>query len=296
MLIAVVVLGVAFVLGMFSFMLTGSGGNSTAFSLLRGKKVGVVRVEGAIISADGVIEDIEKVRKDKSIASVVIRIESPGGSVGASQEILEAIRFLAKDKPVIASMGNVAASGGYYVALGAEQILANPGTITGSIGVRMEHVNVGGLLKWAKIGHETLKSGEYKDIGSMDRPLSSQEKAFLEGLLQQMHEQFKADVAAARGLERKDVDRIADGRVYSGQEAIALGLVDKIGGFAEAIKLAAELGGISGEPKLVYPEKRRMWFMRFLEEAGMAFGKLAQGSADYWRPVMSISAQALPSG
>lgn len=295
-LIAVVVLGIAFVLGMFSFLLSGGSGGRGSFAVFGGKKVGVVKVEGAIISADGVIEDIEQVRQDDSVASVVIRIESPGGSVGASQEILEAIRILAKEKPVVASMGNVAASGGYYVALGAQEILANPGTVTGSIGVRMEHVNIGGLLKWARIGHETLKSGKYKDLASMDRPLGPEERALLEEILMQMHDQFKADVAAARGLDRQEVDRIADGRMYTGQEAVALGLVDRTGGFAEAIKLAAKLGGISGEPNLVYPEKRRMWFMRFVEEASIALGKLAQGSVDYWRPVMSISAAELPSG
>lgn len=288
LLVVVVVLGMAFIFGMFSFILS-SGGEGSSLGLFGGDKVGVVKVEGAIISSDDTIGDIETVRKDGSVASVVIRIESPGGSVGASQEILEAIRLLAKEKPVIASMGTVAASGGYYVSLGAKRILANPGTITGSIGVRMEHINVGGLLKWARIGHTTLKSGKYKDIGAIDRPLTPEERRLLEDVLKQLHRQFIEAVSQARNLEMEEVEKLADGRVFTGQEAIGLGLVDKIGGFAEAIKLAAELGEIKGDPTLTYPRKRRMWFMRFVEEAKLAVETLAQGTTGYWRPVMSLS-------
>jgi protease-4 len=287
LLIAVVVLGAAFVLGMFSFILSSSEEGS--LGLFGGDKVGVVKVEGTIVSSDDVVEDIEKVRKDSSVASVIVRIDSPGGSVGASQEILEAIKILAKDKPVVASMGTVAASGGYYVALGAKRILANPGTITGSIGVRMEHINVGRLLDWARIGHETLKSGKYKDIGAIDRPLTPEERKILEGVLKGLHEQFKLAVAESRNLDMKDVERIADGRVFTGQEAIELGLIDTIGGFAKAIELAAELGGIEGEPELTYPGKHRRWFMRLVEEARMAVETLAQGAGGHWRPVMSLS-------
>lgn len=288
LLVAVIVLGAAFVLGMFSFILSSSDeGGSIGF--LGGDKVGVVKVEGTIISSDDAIEDIEKVRKDSAVASVILRVDSPGGSVGASQEILEAVRALAKEKPVVASMGTVAASGGYYVALGAERILANPGTITGSIGVRMEHINVGRLLDWARIGHETLKSGKYKDIGAIDRPLTSEERRILEGVLRGLHEQFKKAVADSRNLDMAEVDRIADGRVFTGQEAIELGLVDTIGGFAKAIELAAAMGGIEGEPKLTYPGKHRRWFMRLVEETRMAVETLAQGAGGHWRPVMSLS-------
>jgi protease-4 len=220
---------------------------------------------------------------------VILWIDSPGGSVGASQEILEAVRLLSKEKPVIASMGTVAASGGYYVALGAERILANPGTITGSIGVRMEHINVGRLLDWARIGHETLKSGKYKDMGAIDRPLTPEERRLLEETLKGLHAQFKQAVADFRNLDLSEVDIIADGRIFTGQEAIKLGLVDTIGGFAKAIELAAEMGGIEGEPELTYPGKHRMWFMRLVEEARVAVEIFAQGAGDYWRPVMSLS-------
>ena len=288
LLIVMVVLGMAFIFGMISYVIS-SGGDGGSLGFFGGNKVGIVKVEGTIISSDETIEDIESMRKDDSIASVIIRVDSPGGSVGASQEILEAIRFLAKDKPVVVSMGTVAASGGYYVSLGADRILANPGTITGSIGVRMEHINIGGLLQWARIGHETLKSGKYKDIGAIDRPLSPTEKAILQEVLDKLHKQFKEAVSEARKIGMEEVDRIADGRVFTGQEAIELGLIDKIGGFAEAIRLAAEMGGIEGEPKLSYPSKHRMWFMRLVEEARIAVETLAQGAGDYWLPVMSLS-------
>lgn len=287
LLIVIVVLGMAFVFGMFSFIVSSGGGGSS--SIFGGDKVGVVKVEGTIVSADGVIEDIESLRKDDSIASVILRIESPGGSVGASQEILEAVMLLAEEKPVVASMGTVAASGGYYVALGANRILANPGTITGSIGVRMEHVNISGLLDWARIQHTTLKSGRYKDIGAIDRPLSAEEKAILEGVLKKLHAQFNLAVAEGRDLEVADVEKIADGRVFTGQEALELGLIDGIGGLAEAIKVAAEMGGIDGEPELSYPDKHKKWIMRLIEEARVSFEKLAQGAVGYWRPVMSLS-------
>ncbi|MFH1830985.1 MAG: signal peptide peptidase SppA [Pseudomonadota bacterium] len=287
LLIAFVILGLAFMFGVVSYVMS-TGEEHSSFSFLKGGRIGVVKVEGAILSSDEAIEDIENVRKDGSVASVVLRIESPGGSVGASQEILEAVKMLAEEKPVVASMGSVAASGGYYVALGAKQILANPGTITGSIGVRMEHINVGGLLNWAKIGHETLKSGKFKDLGSFDRPLSPSDRELLEGVLANMHQQFKDAVAQARNLDMKDVDELADGRIYTGQEAINLGLVDRIGGFAEAIKLAAELGGIKGEPKLYYPRKTKMWFMRLVEEAKSTVEDLTRVSVEYWQPMMAL--------
>ncbi len=288
-LIAVVVLGLSFVFGVFSYFISSRGEGDSSFSFLRGGRVGIVKIEGAILSSDDAIEDIEKIRKDDSVRSVVLRIESPGGSVGASQEILEAVNMLAKEKPVIASMGSVAASGGYYVALGAKQILANPGTITGSIGVRMEHVNVGSLLRWARIEHQTLKSGRFKDVGSFDRPLSPADREILEHLLKNMHEQFKEAVAQARNLDMKDVDELADGRIFTGQEAIKLGLIDRIGGFAQAVQLAAELGRISGEPKLYYPRKMRIWFMRLVQEAKLIIDDLTRISVDYWQPVMALS-------
>jgi protease-4 len=254
-LLLIVLIGGAFFAGMLAYLIAGGEGTTLAGSL-GGKKVGVVTVEGPIISAKDTVEDIERFRKDGGIASVVLRIESPGGSVAAAQEILEAVKRLAKEKPVVASMGSVAASGGYYIACGATKILANPATITGSIGVRMEHVMIGDLLRWAKIDHETLKSGRFKDLAPIDRPMTPQERAIIQDMLVDMHQQFKEAVASARRMDLDQVDKLADGRTYTGRRALELGLIDELGGLAQAGKIAGELGGIKDEPKLVYPKKR----------------------------------------
>lgn len=285
----VMLLGIAFMTGVAMFLGTSSS-EGDAHSFFGGKKIAVIEVEGTIMSGERTIEELNRARKDKGIRAVVLRIESPGGSVGASQEILEAVKRLAEEKPVVASMGSVAASGGYYIALGARKILANPGTITGSIGVRMEHVMVGDLLKWARIQHETLKSGRMKDVGAIDRPMTPEERAFLESILVELHQQFKQAVADYRGLKLEEVDPLADGRVFTGEQALKVKLVDQLGGFTEAVKLAAEMAGISGEPDVVYPGKRRKFFRRFMEESLSAASKVLAERSDAWQPMMVYSA------
>ncbi len=275
---------IAFMAGMVSFFAT-TGGDASIFG---GGRVGVIEVRGPIISAEETVKDIEELKKEDKIKSVILRIESPGGSVGASQEILEAVKLLAKEKPLVASMGSVAASGGYYIACGATKILANPGTITGSIGVRMEHVAIGDLLRWAKVNLETLKSGRYKDIGTVERPLTDEERGILQELLDELRGQFKKEVMDSRGLSAEKVEALADGRVFTGIRAKDLGLVDEIGGFAEAIKLAAQLGGVSGEPELAYPKKRGGFIKRMVEGAAESVDFLAGSAMDYWRPAMKI--------
>ena len=285
---AAALMGIAFMAGVISYLGT-SGRESGALSFFGRGKVAVVEVEGPIVSSDRAIEELNKARTDEGIAAAVLRIDSPGGSVGASQEILEAVRLLAKEKPVVASMGSVAASGGYYIALGAGKVLANAGTITGSIGVRLEHVMLGDLLKWARIQHETLKSGRLKDLGTFDRPMTPEERAILEALLAELHHQFKQAVAEARGLTNEEIDAIADGRVYTGEQALNLKLVDQLGGFSEAVKLAAELAGIEGEPELVRMGKRHQFLEMMLEGAARGFRRVAEQGMDYWRPVMALS-------
>jgi protease IV len=231
------------------------------------------------------------VRKDDGIASVILRIESPGGAVGASQEILEAVRRLAKEKPVVASMGSVATSGAYYVACGATKVLANLGTVTGSIGVRMDHVTLVDLLKWAKVNHETLKSGKFKDLGAFDRLMTPEERTLLEGVLLDMHRQFKETVAEARGIDPAEIEKLADGRIYTGRQAVELGLVDGIGGFTEAVKLAAELGHIMGEPELSYPADRGPLLRRLIEGTeSLVENLLIAGAIERWQPVMALPA------
>jgi protease-4 len=155
--------------------------------------------------------------------------------------------------------------------------------------VRMEHVMLGDLLRWAKIGHETLKSGRFKDLGSLDRPITPEEREILQSLLATLHAQFKEDVARRRNLPIEKVDELADGRVFAAGDAVELGLVDEIGGYERAIGLAGELGGIEGRPEIVFPQKRAKWIRRIMEEARSAIEGMAQGSAGYWRPVTALS-------
>lgn len=286
-LIAVLILfGGAFLFGMFAYLLLG-GDAADTWSV--GSAVGVVTVDGPIVSADKTVKELDKFRKEDHIKAIVLRIESPGGSVAASQEILEAVKNLKKVKPVVASMGSVAASGGYYIACGASKILANPGTITGSIGVRMEHVMIGDLLKWAMIHHETLKSGRFKDLAAYDRPMTPQEREILQRVLDDIHRQFKEEVAGSRGLDVAAVDQIADGRVYTGHQAFALKLVDEMGGFSDAVKQAAAMGGIKGEPKVIYLKKRFYGIDQLFESLSQRLGlNSVLSRVDWWQPLLFV--------
>ncbi|PIU58346.1 MAG: signal peptide peptidase SppA [Deltaproteobacteria bacterium CG07_land_8_20_14_0_80_38_7] len=275
---ALLVLG-SFLLGVVSYLFVSSDEDGLK-SVFSSGEVGLVNIEGGIYFSHDIVERLDKYRNDKSIKAVVVRIESPGGSLAASQEIYEAIKRVAKEKPVIASMGDVAASGGYYVACGANKIVANPGTITGSIGVRMELVQIGELLTWAKIQHETLKSGKFKDIGSPDRPLTLEERELLEKLLVEMHGQFKKTVSESRDIKLDKLNEIADGRVFTGEQAKELGLVDELGGLFDAVQIAGKLAGIKGEPNVVekYKDEEDWWVKYFFESAMTRLDKIISES------------------
>jgi len=240
-LIVVVLIATAFGVGVCSFLL------KTSNLPYRGD-IGLIKLEGEIFTADKFLKKLEDARKDSSVKAVVLRIDSPGGAVAASQEMFEEVKKLNETKPVIVSMGDIAASGGYYVACGGRKIFANAATITGSIGVRMEHINIGDLVAFAKVSHETLKSGHFKDMGAIDRKMTDEEKALFNELLVNLHKQFKTAVSASRGIPLEKVDEIADGRVYTGEQALPLGLIDELGTQNSAIKYAANLVGIKGEP------------------------------------------------
>lgn len=226
--------------------------------------IALIEIKGVIIEPDTVVSNLERARKNRNIKAVVVRVDSPGGSVGASQEIFRTMRNLDKIKPVIVSMGDVAASGGYYVSAAARKVFANEGTVTGSLGVIMQHFNVGRLLELIRLDPETLKSGEFKDIASPYRSIQPEEKKLLDDFLAEIHEQFKKDVADSRGLEKEVVDKLADGRIYTGATAVKLGLVDEIGGYVEAVKEAAKSADIKGEPKVVKIKKKTNWFIDLL--------------------------------
>jgi protease-4 len=201
---------------------------------------------------------LNRAKDDHDVKAVILRVDSPGGEVLASDEIYRAIQdFQSKSsKSVIASMGNLAASGGYYVAVAANRIYANPGTLTGSIGVVMQLANVEGLLKKVGVDYIVVKAGAYKDIGNIARPMKPEERQVLQALLDDVYGQFVKAVADRRGLDEKTVRGFADGRIYSGQQARALKMVDEMGGLEDAIEAAAKLAGIVGRPKLIYPRRR----------------------------------------
>jgi protease-4 len=223
---------------------------------LGGNRVALVEVEGLILESERLVRELEGHGDDPAIRAVVVRIQSPGGVVAPTQEIYRAIRRLRdRRKPVVASMGAVAASGGYYLAAGADHIVANQGSLTGSIGVLIQLAEIEGLLKKVGVRYEIIKAGRYKDVGNIARPMTDDERRVLQGLLDDLHEQFVADVAEGRGLDPAAVRTLADGRVFSGRRAKELGLVDSLGSLEDAVQKAAELAGIPGKPRLVRPRR-----------------------------------------
>ncbi len=220
-------------------------------------KVGVVEINGLITKSLPVLKNLRKFSEDDHIKAIVVRIDSPGGAVGPSQEIMREIEKVRQKKKVVASLGTVAASGGYYVACAADLIMCNPGTATGSIGVIMRLANVEQLVKKLGVDFHTLQSGDLKDLGSPFRPMTPEERAVLQALLDDIHQQFIADIARNRKLPLEKVKKLADGRVYTGQSAKELGLVDELGNFEDAVEKAGRLGGIVGKVETVFPEKRR---------------------------------------
>lgn len=254
-----VVLGmIAVLLGAILTLVSGSPASSL---LSLRERIGIVNIEGAITDSEPVVTQLVQFRKDKGIKAIVLRIDSPGGAVAPSQEIYWEVKKAAASKTVIASMGKVAASGGYYVACAANKIVANPGTLTGSIGVLMEFLQVEDLLKKIGVGIEVLKTGEFKDIGSPHRKLSEKDRELIGSLISDIQRQFVEAVARGRNLPIEKVREIADGRILSGAQSKEHGLVDELGNFQDALELAKKMTGVEGEVTLVYPKKKgsRLW-------------------------------------
>lgn len=221
-------------------------------------RIALVRLEGVILDAQTTIGDLKRFSENPLVKAIVLRIDSPGGGVVPSQEIHDAVKRVRSksNKAVIASMGTVAASGGYYIAAASDRIIANPGTLTGSIGVIMEMANVEGLLK--KIGVEgvVIKSGRFKDVGSPLRRMSDEERKLLQSVMDDVHQQFIQAVADGRSLEVSEVAPLADGRILTGRQAKDARLVDELGDLEDAIRIAADIVGIEGEPKVLEPRRR----------------------------------------
>lgn len=209
-----------------------------------GPHIAVLDLNGVIYSSNSFVKDIEEIEDNNNCKAVVIRINSPGGVVGPSQEIYESIKRLDKKIPVVVSMGTLAASGGYYAALGGRKIFANPGTLTGSIGVIMEFMNTERLFDWAKVERFAIKAGKLKDVGSPTRKMLPEEKVFLEGLLADVHLQFRKEVKERRKLTDLELEQIADGRILTGSQAKSAKLVDALGGYQDAVKEAKALASL----------------------------------------------------
>ena len=231
-----------------------------------GEKIGIVEVSGAIADARETMDILKRFREDDTIRAVVVRVNSPGGAVGPSQEIYREIRKTAQAKKVVASLGAVAASGGYYIAAACDGIVSNPGTLTGSIGVIMGYTNIRGLLDKIGLYPVVIKSGKYKDIGSPVREMTPEERRILEDFADQVHGQFIRDVAQGRALAVDKVRKVADGRIFSGQEAQKLGLVDRLGNLHDAVAWAAEMAGLKGDVQTVREPKEKYPWLRYVTE------------------------------
>ncbi|MDY6791115.1 MAG: signal peptide peptidase SppA [Thermodesulfobacteriota bacterium] len=232
-----------------------------------GEKVGIIEIKGVISDSKDVIHHLKRFREDKSIRAIVLRIDSPGGGVGPSQEIFREIRKTVKLKKVVASMGAVAASGGYYIAAGADGIVANPGTITGSIGVIMGFTNFQQLFRKIGLVPVVVKSVEYKDMGSPVRDMTDDERKILQDLSVNIHRQFIEAISKGRKMELSKVESIADGRIFSGEQAKAMHLVDRLGNLEDAVEWAGRMAGIKGKVSYVYAPEKKTSLVKYLIES-----------------------------
>ena len=248
-----------------------------------GSTVGVVEVKGIILDSQETIRQLRECGKSDRVKAVVLRIDSPGGVVAPSQEISEEVKKLAAKKKVVVSMGSLAASGGYYIAAPASIIYANPGTITGSIGVIIKLSNLQELMDKVGVKVTTIKTGTYKDIGSPSRPMTEEDKALLQGVIDSSFSQFVKAVAQGRKLPESQVRQLADGRIFTGEQALALKLVDRLGNLQDALDEAGRLGGIEGEPTLFRPRKERKLLDMLVEETASRISGMA------WRQGFSLN-------
>jgi protease IV len=257
-----------FVLAVFTlvYLTLHAGGGETASITSFGDRIGVVDLEGVILSPQPVVSELKKFGDDSSIKAIILHVNSPGGGVAASEEIYREVKRIRKEKSkkVVVSIETVGASGAYYVASASDKIFADQGSIVGSIGVIAEWMNYGDLLKWAKLKNVVIKTGEFKDTGNPARDLTPSEQAYMQSLIDNMFGQFIQAVAEGRGLKYEDVKSFANGKVWTGEQAISMKLIDNVGDFESAVSDTAKSVGIKGEPTLVHPERDRRTLMDLL--------------------------------
>lgn len=255
-----IVIGGAFLIFMgttifLAFMMTPTDGVSFGSF---GDRVAIVEINGAISSSETVVQQLRRFSEDASVPAIVLRIDSPGGGVAASQEIYSEIqRVRDKGKTVVASMGSMAASGGLYVAVGCDHIVANPGTLTGSIGVILQFPTAEKLFDKVGVRYEVVKSGKYKDVGNLSRDMTDDERTLLQGVIDDTYDQFVGAVSEGRDLDPDSVRAFADGRIFTGRQALDYGLVDELGDMQVALDAAAEMAGMDVPPKTVKAIERR---------------------------------------
>ena len=248
---------------------------------VEGESIGVVELVGVIADSRTVLADLKRFREDDDVKAIVLRIDSPGGGVGPSQEIYRALLKTRKVKPVIASLGSVAASGGYYAAAATSGIMTNPGTVTGSIGVIMGYTNFRSIIDKLGLKPVVIKSGANKDMGSPVKELTPEQRAIFQGVVDQLHEQFVTHIAEGRGMEKATVAKLADGRIYPGEEAIRLGLCDREGNLEDALSWAAEKAGIEGDGwHAVYPPENKPFVRQLIEGVSDAVVKAMNRGID----------------
>src|SRR5438067_15616 len=249
-----------FVLAVFSlvYMTLHAGSNEAGFGGF-GDRIAVVDLDGVILSPQPVVGQLKKFADDTSIKAIILHVNSPGGGVAASEEIYREVKRIREEKKkrVVVSIETVGASGAFYIAAAANKVYADQGSIVGSIGVIAQWVNYGDLLKWAKLKDVVIKTGEFKDTGNPTRDLTPAEQAYMQSLIDNMFGQFIKAVADGRGMKYDDVKSIANGKVWTGEQALGMKLIDNVGDFETAVADTAKSVGIKGEPTLVHPEKDR---------------------------------------
>ncbi|HTO93490.1 MAG TPA: signal peptide peptidase SppA, partial [Bacteroidota bacterium] len=279
------VLAIGFTVVIFA-LISSSGDRTETVTEGSGDRIAVVDLRGEIMSSDAVVRQLKRYRADRSVKAILLHIDSPGGGVVASQEMYEEVRRTRDDgKPVIVSMGALAASGGYYVACGGTRLVANRGTLTGSIGVISEFLQLKEALDKLGIAINTIKAGKLKDAGSPARKMTDDDRTYFQRLMDDVHTQFIDVVVRERKLSRERIRELADGRVFTGEEAVRLGLVDTLGTFEDAVRIAAGIAGIRGEPALVRERHLKAFWEGIFGDAGDAIRDLKQELIE--RPVLS---------
>jgi protease-4 len=275
-----------FALLVFITVVSIAGTKHDEGSWLDSDRIGVLAVEGEIFDVRDAVEQLHNYRDDDDIKAIVVRINSPGGAIVPSQELFEEIRKVRKEsgKPIVASLDSIAASGGYYVAVACDTIIANPGSLTGSIGVIAQWFNYEELLKWAKLRPETFTSGVMKDSGSPFRQLTEGERSYFNGIVTQLHSQFvRAVVAGRKGkMTEQQIRTIADGRVFTGEQALQLRLIDEIGDLHDAVAAAGKLAGMKGKPAIRYPRAYEPGLLNLLTD-GKAASRILDTVAARWK-------------